>query len=167
MTYLLPIKRRNNAGDPMHGNMLKKVLIGSGFIILAGGILFSILLFIRSAPSFMDDGPFHGEACITVPNIPSDQIFRIWNNMTLKIYDKKANLKSAVILLEKENKVLWCIYASGHDSSEVRSVRLSRKHAFLTSRPRVIGRVDWTYGNEAAWFFIAGNGELIEYWYSW
>lgn len=149
-------------------NTAKKAAIGCGIFVALIMLLGVGLIYLRSLNPFMDDGPFHGEECKQIPKNNPDQIFSIWNGMTLKSYYKKGSMKAPVVILEnKDGAVLWCIYATGMEKTEVRSIRFHKSVKILTFRPRVIAMVDWTYGNEAAWFFIKKNGTLEEYWYSW
>jgi hypothetical protein len=147
------------------------ILLAVVVLLIALPILgLSTLLWYRTWTPWCDDGPFHGKQRTDVPAKQPDQIFSIYRGMKLYVYDPGPNEPAPTVLLKsKENKVLWCIYAEAESmpDTKVVSIRFDDYRHFPFKRSRVIGVVNWTFGNEGAWWFIDKNGTLEEYWYSW
>ena len=115
-----------------------------------------------------DDGPFHGCPTSPVNGRQPDQSTPIWGACTLEVYDPRQESDSAIVQLRRsDGSVQWSIFADGHDSGDVRSVRLTSVHRRLMRTGAVRGEVDWAYGREACIWFITGNGNLRDYYYSW
>ena len=117
---------------------------------------------------FIDDGPFHGKPTAPVIYRAPDQSINLWNGNVLEVYDSTSKGTSAIVQFRRaDNSVQWTIFADGHDSGDVRSIRFSNVHRGMARSGMVTGTVDWTYGHEATYWFITGSGELRDYWYSW
>ena len=115
-----------------------------------------------------DDGPFHGTATSPVNGRQPDQSTKIWGASTLEVYDPTAEGVSAIVQLRRgDGSVQWSVFAEGSGSGNVRSVRFTSAHRGLTRTGTVRGDVDWAFGREACNWYITGNGNLRDYYYSW
>lgn len=146
-------------------NILKWIAISlSAFI---GLVVISIAIFIWQRPwfPFMDDGPFKGVQAQQVPSRNPDQVYP-FSSYKLAVFNSTAGQKEPIVVLsDTKGQVKWSIYATGMKNTEVYSVEFVEHRTILSTTVR--GRVKWTYGNEATWWFITADGELEEYWYSW
>ncbi len=147
---------------------IKVTLTSVGGIIVGLGILLGCFLYYWMWTPFLDDGPFFGTSREVYPTEPADQAMPIMNGMQLKVFNRKESEPAPTVMLEDKNgKVLWCIFATGYEKTDVRELHFVgyKTRPFLA--PRVAGWVKWTYGHEAMWWFIDRNGKLKGYWYSW
>jgi hypothetical protein len=117
---------------------------------------------------FLDDGPFHGTPVAPVDGRQPSQAFDIFNGFTLEVFDPSEEGVSTVVQLrDKSRTIRWAIQADGHEPGDVQSVRFERFRRGLARSGTVEGSVQWTYGHEYSVWFITGDGELRDYWYSW
>ena len=115
-----------------------------------------------------DDGPFHGSPTSAVNGRQPDQSTQIWGACTLEVYDPTAEGVSAIVQLRRrDGSVQWAVFADGFNSGDVRSVRFTSAHRGLTRTGTVLGVVDWPFGHELCRWFITGNGNLRDYYFSW
>jgi len=148
---------------------LKQVL--KWLAISMGGLLGAVVLFIavftwqRPWFPFMDDGPFKGEPAKLEGHRKPTQVYS-FDEYTLEVYKRRETDKAPVVLLRDSSKQMkWSVYATGMENTHVESLEFIDHRTFFSTT--VHGRVKWTYGNEAMWWYIASDGELEEYWYSW
>lgn len=133
-----------------------------GICVLLGGFLY------RMWTPFMDDGPFFGTPRGSFPVEQADQVMPIMNGMQLKVFSRKASDPAPTVQLQDKNgKVLWCIFATAYEKTDVRELHFAAYKTLPFLAPRVTGWVKWTYGHEAMWWFIDRKGKLKGYWYSW
>ncbi len=140
-----------------------------------GGVFLAVLLIVVIAAWYIlplgplfDDGPFHGSPTSAINGRQPDQSMPIWGGSTLEVFDSTAEGVSATVQLRStDGAVQWAILADGHKPGDVRSVRFSNAHRSFVRSGTVHGVVDWTFGREACYWFITGNGKLRDYWYSW
>jgi hypothetical protein len=105
-----------------------------------------------------------------MPSRAPDQVFRIYNGLTLRVFDPRgAERAPTVQLIDSAGNVRWTIFATAEtmDETRVSKLRFYASRTWPFSRARVVGRVEWSYGWEWMWWFIAKDGRLDEYWYSW
>lgn len=154
---------------PMRHLKLSRGLKSGSGVVAAVAMFFAVAAwFYLPFGPFIDDGPFHGKPTTPVIDRAPDQSINIWNGNVLEVYDSTSKETSAIVQLRRaDNSVQWTIFADGHDSGDVRSIRFSNVHRGMARSGMVTGTVDWTYGHEAAYWFITGSGELRDYWYSW
>ena len=147
---------------------IKNTLLSIGGIIIGLGILFGCFLYYRAWTPLFDDGPFFGISREVYPIEPADQVMPIMNGMQLKVFNRKSGDPAPTVLLQDKNdKVLWCVFATGYEKTDVRELHFTGYKTLPFLAPRVAGWVKWTYGHEAMWWFIDRNGKLKGYWYSW
>jgi len=117
----------------------------------------------------MDDGPFTGVPRRECPIRTADQEFPIIGNNRLLVFDPSEGEDAPTVALKREDeKIAWCIYATGLEKTKVAKLRFSRLSSpipFL--RPVVRGRVLWTFGMERMTWSIDYDGTLFWYRYSW
>jgi len=157
----------NKTKQNLFVKILKRLSILLIILIIALG---SIIWYSSWSPSFLDDGPFHGIICAKIPNKKPDQIYKIYSDLSIETYDREDNDTAPIVLLrDKDNNILWAIYAIANDreTTKVESIRFKKHRQFPFSRPRIFAIVKWAYGEEASWWFIDKDGKLKEYWYSW
>ena len=139
-----------------------------GGVVIGLGLLLGGLLYYRMWTPFLDDGPFTGTPRIVHPILPADQDMPIMNGMHLKVFSRQERDPAPTVMLQdKSGKVLWCIYATAYDKTDVRELRFTGYKTLPFLAPCVVGWVKWTYGHEAMWWFIDRRGKLKGYWYSW
>jgi hypothetical protein len=115
-----------------------------------------------------DDGPFSGRAATSVPPRPADQVFDVFDDLVLEVYDSSTFDESVIVsLCDKKGQRLWAIYADGHSVGDTRSVRFTSFDSPFLGTGIVRGRVKWTFGDEACHWYITRTGRLCDYWYSW
>ena len=128
------------------------------------------LAWYRTWNPFIDDGPFHGVRRTNTPDGQPNQVFHIYDDLKLEVFDPNEDEQAPTVLLKnRDDQVLWCIYAVADEMTKttVRRIRFEDWRHFPFKRPRVYGIIEWTYGSESCWWFIARDGRLQEYWYSW
>lgn len=150
------------------------------FLVVA--LLFEVRTYRRTWSPWLDYGPDYGPYTGTAAEVPADrpanQVFPIYGDLQLEVYDRLSHEPAPRVLLRNtEDEVLWCIYAVprptdnpnlGDDRSLfVTHLRFERYRRFPYSRPPVIGVVNWVFGWEATWWFIDREGNLDSFWYSW
>jgi hypothetical protein len=114
----------------------------------------------------MDDGPFVGEQCTSIPNRPPDQILKVAPGH-LEVFDVSESQVVPIILRRRtDGNVAWCIAATGSRGTSVRRVRFSRARLWVFGFV-VDGTVDWTYGVEHTRWLFWWTGALRSYWFSW
>lgn len=117
---------------------------------------------------FLDDGPFHGTPTATVTDRAPDQSFPIYNGMTVETFDPTAAGESPTVQLRQhDGAIRWAVRADGHEPGDVATIRFQRHTLGLTRSGTVYAQVEWTYGHEAAYWYITRNGDLRDYYYSW
>jgi hypothetical protein len=147
---------------------IRSVFIGCGAAVVLTVAVLIALAWFRSWTPFLDDGPFHGELVAQCPTRSPDQQFPIWGEMQLEVFDPQSEADEPIVSLRTSaGEILWCITASADEGTEVATLRFHRYLELPFLHPRVRGLVEWTYGREAMWWYVASNGELLEYWYSW
>jgi hypothetical protein len=114
---------------------------------------------------FLDDGPFYGQP-VAVPQRRPDQVFNI-GKLTLWVFDPPSKAVSPIVACKSKDKLLWCVQASGWPNTPVYRIRFKHSIDPPIGRTRITGIVDWTFGNEAMWWFLNDNGSLNSYYYSW
>lgn len=72
-----------------------------------------------------------------------------------------------VRLLARGGRVKWCVYATAGKGQEVRSLRFDRVHTTLVGGTVAVGRVQWTHGDQATWWYLYPFGGLRAYFYWW
>lgn len=147
---------------------IKVALFIIGGIVVGLGLLLGGLLYYRMWTPFIDDGPFFGTSRVSYPTEQADQVMPIMNGMQLKVFHRKETDPAPTVLLQdKDGQVLWCIYATAYEKTEVGELHFTGYKTLPFLAPRVTGWVKWTYGTEAMWWFIDNKGKLRGYWYSW
>ncbi len=153
----------------MKRHALKQLLMGCACALALGMMLAcgAAWYYFPFGPLF-EDGPFHGTPTTAIADGQPDQSMQIFNGFTLESFDALTDDTSAIVQLrQSDGSIRWAIYADGFEPGDVRSVRFNSYRYALMRCGRVYGSADWTYGNEAAYWFITGNGDLRDYWYSW
>lgn len=141
--------------------------IGVTFTIFILLSIISAWYFLPLAPLF-DDGPFRGVLTEGINDRTPDQVFKIWDENVLEVFDSTRDTNSAIVQLRKpDNTILWAVFADGHYVGDTRSIRFHKAHRGYTRSGTVTGTVDWTYGNEVSYWFITQKGKIRDYWYSW
>jgi hypothetical protein len=128
------------------------------------------LVWYRTWSPFLDDGPFHGVNRVDIPDGKPDQVFGIYGGLKLEVFDPHQDEPAPTVQSKNgRDEVLWCIYAvaDGMTNTTVRRIRFKDWRHFPFKQPRAYGMIEWTYGREASWWFIARDGRLVDYWYSW
>ena len=158
--------RGNNS---MTRRTIKKLLIA--FVVSMSLLIIAFLgvaWWYLPIPPWLDDGPFKGVAVTAPDTQQADQIFPIFNGMTLEIYDPENEDASPIVQLRKQDgAVRWSIRADGWEAGDVESIRFEQAEKGFGRCGTVYGVVKWTYGTEATHWFITSNGDLRDYYYSW
>ena len=148
---------------------IKRLLIGLIGVFGLGLIALVVLAwyYLPLGP-FLDDGPFRGAPTAAIEDHTPDQSFGIFNGFTLEVFDPVSEGASPVVQLrDRTGAVRWAIHADGHDPGDVASIRFTDAHRGLARSGTVHATVHWTFGQEGSSWYITGDGELRDYWYSW
>jgi len=142
----------------------KRSALGVGAIFVVA----LVLTWDEAHKPFLDDGPFHGRACHSIPGTPPDQSVHVARyGFEIQTWDRTPGRPAPIVLLkDRSGKVRWCIFAEAYPQTEVSRVRFGSSGGLFTGAT-VDGSVEWTYGRERALWFISHTGNLKEYWYSW
>jgi hypothetical protein len=134
-----------------------------GFIVLA-----SLGWYYLPLGPFLDDGPFHGTVAKPIDHREPSQTFDIFNGFILEVFDPAEEGVSPIVQLrDQSHAIRWAIHADGYESGDVRSLRFDNSNRGIARSGIVEGSVQWTYGHEHSVWYITGDGELRDYWYSW
>ena len=145
---------------------LKIILIGigisflaaTGYVILKGPILMC----------GFDDGPFFGAPVKEIPDYPSIQTLELNNKMILSVYRPiERSVSPVLVLRNKQNEVIWAIHADGFEQGDVSDIQLLKFDLPFFWYGTVRGTVKWSFGTEAAYWYISRFGRLAGYCYSW
>lgn len=134
-----------------------------GFIIVMGGL--SVLQWV---PLF-DDGPFIGIAYEhEVSGIP-DSSLKLNSKFTVETYNRPG--EEPILLLRDNAKIVWARVLDvrnkkNYENCRVAELKLMRFQSTLTGY-HIQGVVNWTYGREAANFYLNRKGELEKFYLSW
>ena len=140
----------------------RRVWLGLGSVALVLGVLWVD----RAAFPFMDDGPFVGGKCTSMPSRAPDQIFEVMPGR-LEVFDATESQDTPIVLRRgTDGQVAWCIATIGDPGTSARRVR------FSSVRPGplgfvVDGLVEWTFGAEHTRWMFWWTGGLRSYWFSW
>ena len=148
---------------------IKRLALAFVAVVAGGLVVLSALVwhYFPLGPLF-DDGPFHGVATAPVAGRAPEQTFNIFNGFALEVFDPAAEGVSPVVQLrDPSGAIRWAIRADGYESGDVRSIRFTNYRRGLARSGAVEGSVRWTYGHEYSVWFITGDGQLRDYWYSW
>jgi hypothetical protein len=142
---------------------LASAVLAIGFVVTA-----SLAWYYLPFGPFLDDGPFHGVAAVPIDDRSPSQRIAIFDGFTLEVYDpSEVGVSPVVQLRDQTNAIRWTIHADGHESGDVQSIRFDNSNRGIARSGMVEGSVKWTYGHEYSVWFITGDGELRDYWYSW
>jgi hypothetical protein len=134
------------------------------------GIVFVLFVAASEAVTPMmplQHGPFHGRhrtGCESL-GAPGSAV-AIGRGRRIEAFARRpADPAPTVRLVSRDGRVEWCIYATVEER-EVQALRFDRAHTTLVGGAVVVGRVQWTYGNEAAWWYLSPFGGLRAYFFS-
>ena len=115
----------------------------------------------------LQHGPYHGRLRTGCESLGTPgSAAAIGRGRRIEAFERRpADPAPTVRLVTRGGRVKWCIYATVEDR-EVQSLRLDRAHTTLTGGTVVVGRVQWTYGNEAAWWYLDPFSGLRAYFFS-
>jgi|LakMenEpi03Aug12_release.lakeMendotaPanAssembly.Ray.scaffolds.fasta_scaffold398787_2 hypothetical protein len=153
-------------------NKVKKVTKRAGIyksligLFALGYILYCALFYFQIS---MDDGPFRGMERTECANLKPDQVFPLNSEYSLYVYDRThEEIAPTVALKSGDGRILWCIFATGWEKSNVDKLRFgSVVTPIPLMSPYIRGEVFWTYGHERMTWSIANDGTLNWYKYSW
>jgi hypothetical protein len=149
--------------------IFRRVFVSIGCVLLGLPLIIGAVLYRTfSNEPFMDDGPFTGRfrsnCNLSNPNgtleLPDRSLIQVFNPTT-------ETESPTVRRLTRDGSVSWCIYADGHEKTQVFSLNLSSAQKDYEDRLVVKGVVHWTFGRERTLWYLSRNGDLINYWYSW
>lgn len=163
----------------------KKKLTIAIFAIIIPLIIISVPMlafwYLSWAPGLFWDGPFYGTKRAKCPATKPAQTLKIWDGMTLKVYDKTKNdIAPTIQVLDTNNQQQLCMYTTEtykepkknkipSNKSSVRQIRFLNNYNSIIfyEKPRIKGSVDWSGGPEGAIWIFNRNGKLEEYYFSW
>lgn len=163
----------------------KKKITVTIFVIIIPLIIISLpvfaLWYLSWSPGFFWDGPYYGIERAKCPVTKPDQTVKIWNKMTLNVYDKIGNdIAPTIQVLDANDKQQLCMYVTEtykepkkheilKNKSSVKLIRFLNNYnsVFFYNKPRIKGSVDWSGGPEGAIWIFNRNGKLEEYYFSW
>jgi len=131
-------------------------------------VVTAVLCWDEAHKPFLDDGPFHGRACSTIPSSPPDQQVQLARHgFVIQTWDRGPGRPAPIVLLrDRSGATKWCIYAEAYPETEVERLRFGTSGGLFMGAT-VDASVRWTYGDERSLWFISNTGSLQEYWYSW
>ncbi|MFL5385565.1 MAG: hypothetical protein ACJ8GN_23850 [Longimicrobiaceae bacterium] len=112
-------------------------------------------------------GPYHGRRRTGCESLgaPASAV-AIGRGRRLEAFERRPGEPGPTVrLVARGGRVKWCIHATVEDR-QVQSLRFDRTHTTLVGGTVVVGRVQWTYGNEAAWWYLDPFGGLRAYFFS-
>ena len=115
----------------------------------------------------LQHGPYHGgprTGCESLAGTPGSAV-AIGRGRRLEAFEQCPGDPAPTVRLVAGGGVTWCIYATAKDR-RVRSLRFDRAHTTLVGGTVVVGRVQWTYGDQAAWWYLDPFGGLRAYFFS-
>lgn len=148
--------------------IVRRKTFAKTFAILAAVLVITfLLLYDQSFVPMFDDGPFRGRPCTRVPSSHPDQEVRLHGGRFLvQTWDRNGRDSAPIVTLREHGTVRWCIYAEAYPQTRVERLRFRSRRPIIW-RDVIDASVQWTYGEERALWFIARDGTLKEYWYSW
>lgn len=175
-------KSKDNSLEKSSSKQKKIVIIA--FSVIIPIIIIAVPLFafwyLMWTPGAFWDGPFYGVERMKCPTVKPDQSLKIWDKMTLNVYDKtESDIAPTVQVLDSNQQQQLCIYATesykddpqkiGRSRSSVTKIRFSEKYnsTIFYKNPRIKGFVDWSGGPEGAIWIFNRDGKLKQYYFSW
>jgi hypothetical protein len=163
IVYALVFKKRYTKRNIIL--VVSLIIIGCCLIIILG------LREMRWQKGFMD-GPFTGEDYSGNIKGNADSSITLGESYVVEIYNNLSDKAPVMVLRDKsENgRLLWAkILITNKDNfknCKVHSVELTdvRRKA---GKYQIGGGVYWTYGYEAALFYLDSDSKLLEYYFSW
>ena len=136
------------------------------------GIVFVLFVIASEAVTPMmpfEDGPYHGRPRLGCESLgtPGSAV-AIGRGRRIEAFERRPGDPAPTVrLVTRGGRVKWCVYATADEGHEVRSLRFERAHSTLVGGTVAVGRVRWTNGDEAAWWYLSPFGGLRAYFFSW
>jgi len=135
------------------------------FIVISSGLI--VLSLCRSP---FDDGPFTGTPYIEVVEGTPDSTVVLGNKFVLEAYNRIQDTP-ILALRSKDDALLWSKLLTVSNINNFENCKVEELHLVNGWRTfsgyHIKGWVRWTYGAEAANFYLDRNGELKEFYLSW
>jgi hypothetical protein len=133
------------------------------------GVVFVVFIAASEAVTpvmLVQHGPYHGRRRTGCESLGAPgSAAAIGRGRRLEAFERRPGDPAPTVRLVARGRVKWCIYATVEDR-QVQSLRFDRTHTTLVGGTVVVGRVQWTYGNEAAWWYLNPFGGLRAYFFS-
>lgn len=138
--------------------------IGIGIAVLLIGLGIALYFTLPWLPIF-DDGPFNGNPCSKNNPLVANDRFPL--NSKIDLHYGLADSTTVILKAFEGKNEKWCREIFGKMDGDTRELKLIKKIWVPFFGYRVIGLVNWTYGEERALLDIDSKGELRKYYFSW
>ena len=144
--------------------------IVSGFAIIAIVVGVIGLYLLRWTRSPFDDGPFMGmEYSENISVMPDSKVDL--GRFIIEAYNKVSEEAPVIVLRDKDGEIIWkklvvVSNTKNYENCKVMELKLYRGKKTIAGY-HIKGVAYWTFGHEAANFYLDKNGNLKEFYLSW